>query len=91
MSHQSVYAEVAGYRKGNMNSKKKENGGSKAIRLVDEMRLRLHGASETWAAFSIAFRTSYLASFGMQMRCSVANCCYHMTLLDWLIIITLYI
>jgi hypothetical protein len=63
-------------------SKKKENGGSKAIRLVDEMRLRLHGASGTWAAFSIAFRTSYLASFGMQMQCSVANCCYHMTLLN---------
>jgi hypothetical protein len=42
-----VYAEAAGYRKRNNDSKKKDNGGSKAIRLVDEMRLRLHGVSGT--------------------------------------------
>jgi hypothetical protein len=48
---------VAGYRKRNEDSKKKEKEVSKAIRLVDEMRLRI-GAFGLGRAFPLpAFNT----------------------------------
>jgi hypothetical protein len=53
---------VAGYRKRNEDWKKKEKEVSKAIRLVDEMRLRI-GAFGLGRAFPLPLST--LASFGV--------------------------